>query len=489
MTEREFKRAQRIAMYGSNIPKSGQRAAYAQAEATAVKRKAAIDAGFTPPTAAATGDLLKRRLELFKGMQDVGREEAAGLAEEASGLGISRSGFRQALNRIPVAGDTTPDGSTPSPATTRPVAPEPISKIGGVPASEALAALRGRATAEASKIKDPDQREAAMPFGPTSEERYTAAQVLKEKLAGDKIKAGLAGSELPAISTEGLRPYTPTTPTKPTTPTTTTPTTPTDRETETGSDATTTSDGGLSPTAAGLLLKAPNIASSVSRRVAKPFYTKATNLLVDAVKATTQAERARELGIIADIAKNTSKTGSAARETYRAATATQAAAEAAAYGKAARLTKQAARPELIGNVISKFGKVGKFGKLAGKLAVPVEVALNVIEGGRLIGDEEFRARRKSEFEDYANQGALRSAAESALNPVSGIYTAGSQMVDAAASAGAAKRATSAFDKASAINKARLKYLSDIGMTPDKLKAMTLKERSEIMRKARKIARK
>ena len=42
--------------YGYRIPKSGQRAAYTQAEATALKRKAAIEAGFTPPTAAATGD-------------------------------------------------------------------------------------------------------------------------------------------------------------------------------------------------------------------------------------------------------------------------------------------------------------------------------------------------------------------------------------------------------------------------------------------------
>jgi len=152
MTEREFKRAQRIAMYGSNIPKSGQREAYAQAEATAAKRGAAIDAGFTPPTAAATGDLLKRRLELFKSMQDVGREEAAGLAEEAAGLQISRSGFRQALNRIPVAGTTppvtppvttpaanTPAGTTippfirrPLPPTTTPTPPE--GRINGMPA-------------------------------------------------------------------------------------------------------------------------------------------------------------------------------------------------------------------------------------------------------------------------------------------------------------------------------------------------------------------
>lgn len=157
MTEREFKRAQRIAMYGSNIPKSGQRAAYAQAEATAAKRGAAIDAGFTPPTAAATGDLLKRRLELFKSMQDMGREEAAGLAEEAAGLQISRSGFRQALNQIPVAGTTpavtppvttpaanTPAGTTIPPFIRRPLPPTPTppeGRINGMPASQAIAAV------------------------------------------------------------------------------------------------------------------------------------------------------------------------------------------------------------------------------------------------------------------------------------------------------------------------------------------------------------
>jgi hypothetical protein len=109
-----------LLLFGNRITKDGQLKAYAQAEATAAKRKAAIDAGYTPPTAAATGDLLKRRLELFKGMQAAGPEKAADLYSEAEGLGISRSGFRQALNRItkeatPVVAATT---TTPPAATT-----------------------------------------------------------------------------------------------------------------------------------------------------------------------------------------------------------------------------------------------------------------------------------------------------------------------------------------------------------------------------------
>ncbi len=228
LSRRDARREFNERVYGTNIPNVKQKEAYAQSVASAEKKGAALKAGFTPPTAAATGDLLKRRLELFKGMQEMGREKAAELSVEAEGLGISKSGFRQALNRIPLtpsATDTTPATTATTPATTattpaatRPAAPEPISKIGGVPASEALAALRERATAAASKITDPAQREAAMPFGPTSAERYTSAQVMRDKLATEKRNAEIAGSTLPAISTSGLRPLAPVTPVTPVAP-------------------------------------------------------------------------------------------------------------------------------------------------------------------------------------------------------------------------------------------------------------------------------
>lgn len=226
LSRRDARREFNLRTYGTNIPNVEEKRAIEAAQPSAAKKLAALEAGYTPPTAAATGDLLKRRLELFKSMEGMGREKAAELAGEAEGLQISKSGFRQALNRIPLTPattdttpkttDTTTKTTATAPAATRPAAPEPISKIGGVPASEALAALRERATAAASKITDPAQREAAMPFGPTSAERFTASQVLKDKLAADKLNAGIASSTLPAVSTQGLRPLAPVAPVAPT---------------------------------------------------------------------------------------------------------------------------------------------------------------------------------------------------------------------------------------------------------------------------------
>ena len=257
MSEREFKRAQRIAMYGSNIPKSGQRAAFARAQDTAAKRAAAIEAGYTPPTAAATGDLLKRRLELFKGMQAAGPEKAADLYSEAEGLGISKSGFRQALNRItkeatiPPAGNTIPPaGNTIPPAgnTIPPLLRRPPSegRINDMPASQAIAAvgkpamfgkdiaegnisklgLAGavadyrRRSAEEGKSAEPGNMEQLRlrdsgvtqkpSVGPlqTYLNEFIAEKETKEK---EQRNAGIASSTLPALSTQGLRPFTPTT--------------------------------------------------------------------------------------------------------------------------------------------------------------------------------------------------------------------------------------------------------------------------------------
>ena len=114
LSRRDARREFNERVYGTNIPNVKQKEAYAQSVASAEKKGAALQAGFTPPTAAATGDLLKRRLELFKSMEGMGREKASELAEEAEGLQISKSGFRQALNRIPL----TPAATATTPATT-----------------------------------------------------------------------------------------------------------------------------------------------------------------------------------------------------------------------------------------------------------------------------------------------------------------------------------------------------------------------------------
>ena len=215
MTRRELERAQRVATFGTNIPNVKQKQSLAQVQGYAAKLKAAQDAGYTMP---ATGDTKEARLELFKSMQQAGRsgaEESERLRAEATNLGISDSGYRRALNKIPATATapaatgtaTTPAATgTATGTATAPAAPEPVSMIGDVPASEALSKLRERATAEASKITDKATREAAMPFGPTSAERATNAQVMKDTLATQKLNAGIASSTLPNVSTSGLRP-------------------------------------------------------------------------------------------------------------------------------------------------------------------------------------------------------------------------------------------------------------------------------------------
>jgi len=212
MARRELERAQRVATFGTNIPNVKQKQSLAQVQGYAAKLKAAQDAGYTLP---ATGATKEARLELFKSMQQAGRSGAEGserLRAEATNLGISDSGYRRALNKIPATATTpaaTGTAATGTAATTpaaRPAAPEPVSMIDGVPASEVLSKLRERATAEASKITDKATREAAMPFGPTSAERATNAQVMKDTLATQRLNAGIASSTLPNVLTSGLRP-------------------------------------------------------------------------------------------------------------------------------------------------------------------------------------------------------------------------------------------------------------------------------------------
>jgi len=141
LSRRDARREFNLQTYGTNIPNVEQKQAYAQSLASAEKKGAALKAGFTPPTAAATGDLLKRRLELFKGMQDVGREKAAELSVEAEGLGISKSGFRQALNKIPLTAAATD---------TTPAATENVIKVPELAGPPASAAIGGSATTPAA---------------------------------------------------------------------------------------------------------------------------------------------------------------------------------------------------------------------------------------------------------------------------------------------------------------------------------------------------
>jgi len=186
LSRRDARREFNLQTYGTNIPNVEQKQAYAQSLASAEKKGAALKAGFTPPTAAATGGLLKRRLELFKGMQDVGREKAAEFAEEAEGLQISKSGFRQALNKIPLAA---------APAATTPAATENVIKVPELAGPPASAAIGGSNTA-ATATPPPLLQRPSSPVIPTALRPVaaipSAQQLLQESLARTKARESAA---------------------------------------------------------------------------------------------------------------------------------------------------------------------------------------------------------------------------------------------------------------------------------------------------------
>lgn len=194
LSRRDARREFNLRTYGTNIPNVKQKEAYAQSVASAEKKGAALQAGFTPPTAAATGDLLKRRLELFKGMQDVGREKAAEFAEEAEGLQISKSGFRQALNKIPLAAATT------STTGTTPAATENVIKVPELAGPPASAAIGGSATTPAATPPPLLQRPSSTVI-PTALRPVaaipSAQQLLQESLARTRANAPMTIGGVP----------------------------------------------------------------------------------------------------------------------------------------------------------------------------------------------------------------------------------------------------------------------------------------------------
>jgi len=163
---REARREYNLATFGTNNPNVKDRQKLAEDLALKNKQEAALAAGFSRPTPAATGDVLDRRKELFAAMQGMGYEGAAGMKDTADSLGVTSSGFKQALNRIPFSpatppADTTPADKTPSgggltPFIARPAKPvvEPVSKIGKKPASEVLSGMRASSYFGAGKAKE-----------------------------------------------------------------------------------------------------------------------------------------------------------------------------------------------------------------------------------------------------------------------------------------------------------------------------------------------
>lgn len=150
----------------------------------------------------------------------------------------------------------------------------------------------------------------------------------------------------------------------------------------------------------------------------------------------------------------------------------------------ARVARSVAKIAEVGAKIPGAGVLKTVGKVAGKVAVPLEVAMNVVEGARLVGSAEHRAARAKEFEQYYDKGTLRSVAESALNPVAGIYSAGHQVNKYLDSRADAKAAEKSYETAKTDFDRRQALLAESGVTKEQLRAMPQKERSALLKSIR-----
>ena len=134
--KREARREYNYRVYGTNLPSQEQKQAAVSAQRDAARFKAASDAGYSPPTPAASGGLLTARKDLFARMQGAGASEAAKMREEARNLGVTSAGFNQALGRVGPA----PTAPPAPPALGAPPAPPAPPALGAPPAPPALGA-------------------------------------------------------------------------------------------------------------------------------------------------------------------------------------------------------------------------------------------------------------------------------------------------------------------------------------------------------------
>lgn len=222
MTQREFERNQRKTLFGTNIPNVNQKRALQEASTLAVKRDAAINAGFVPPTQAATGDVLARRQELAKQMLSGNREQALELRDTAESLGINSRGFGQVLNQIslnakPSAPAATPAGTPPAgtapnspllpaaPAPANPLAPKPFSVVDRVlnrydESFKPESGIQSREDQVADTIKRVRDMTASSDEKPNSMLRTTALdQINKERVESGKAPLKFGKSEWDSV--------------------------------------------------------------------------------------------------------------------------------------------------------------------------------------------------------------------------------------------------------------------------------------------------
>lgn len=123
------------------------------------------------------------------------------------------------------------------------------------------------------------------------------------------------------------------------------------------------------------------------------------------------------------------------------ALANKAAKAAEAAAKAAEAAEKTGRLAKVAQGTAKIA--GTAGKMLSKVAVPLEVGMMALEGGRLAFDEDFRDQRYKDFERTAGKGGLKeslsSSLDSALNPVAGFYATGRALSELGESARGAEQ--------------------------------------------------
>jgi len=511
---------------GSRIPNASDRNAEQRILATAAKRNAAIEAGHNPA--------------------DYGYDENFNKTPSYTGRKLPPKPETAAKPLAPGAGVTAPGTGNRIPALLQPNAGQIRGKINGEDAGAVLKRMRGEAVDRANKLTDPAAREAAMPFGPSKSERDYDAGLARNKEAADRDAAAAktppsAGSPakpdaVVSPTAPGTKPADPTTPgTPPAAPTAPSPgaspgvtggeavdvpggkvmkgLSTLGLETSSiarnvGEELTTRGNrfakaaGELYPTAQSKMSRLSTLQNrgvSLGRSAAQVTGKLAENrkLLGEALSGGLELERLRKAGasIDPDLADAASKAPQSIARSIRQLHERGGRAATAQAKNVAKLTSasdEAAAAALNYNrinsrassLLAKGGKAMKVAGVARKLALPLDIALNVVEGGRLIGSEQHRADRAKEFEGYANKGALRSSVESALNPVAGLYSFGHQVNEARKSSANAKAAGKSYDAAKAGFDRRQALLAESGVSKEQLRAMPQKERSALLKSIR-----
>lgn len=420
---------------------------------------------------------LQKRRDLFSQMASADPAKRDAFKGQAAALGVTGKGWESAIGRLNMTPAATPATTAPAVAATT-ATPAPAQRSDLQLTGDAISAIHKSPGVIAARQKrefisegSPQAKPLTSPMLPDSKPMPSWADTAGK---GAYVSTALPGPNTPKPTKSPATPTTPTAPTAPT-PTATESTTPqTSAQIETNQSYSTASNndeamrsavameeknnqgnGSRNLGAANLAGEWSLLANGIGKSASTKIFDTAAKAHVGASKSLAAASKAEKLGILADVAKNTSKTGSAARATFKAATAAQGAMEAKNLGTAASLTRTGNALEKVGSAAGKAGKLaglGKLGAAAGKAAPWVTAAQGIYEAGALASSGERRQQRKDELEKaVSNKGAVaasaRGALEGLINPVATIYATGAHASDALQSGRNAKEAEKSYESA------------------------------------------